>query len=129
MLLLRCIGSGKHVPSIPEIHVPVIPCVYRPPAKHIYEFTENLCSLVKCFNTIPLCIIGDFNEDILVNNNCYCYTKLTNLNLNQIFNIPTHDSGTLIDHMYISSHLTGGSTVVDCYFSDHDFVFGAIQQL
>ena len=43
--------------------------------------------------------------------------------------LPTHDSGTLIDHMYISSHLTCESTVADCYFSDHDFIYGVIQQL
>ena len=83
----------------------VLICVYRPPAKHICDFSKDLCSLVDCLNTVPLCIVGDFNEDILLNNNGYCYTKLTNLNLNQVVNTSTHDSGTLIDHMYISSHL------------------------
>ena len=107
----------------------VLLCVYRPPAKHICDFSKDLCSLVECFNTVPLCSVGDFNEDILVNNNCYCYTKLTDLNLNQVVNTSTCDSGTLIDHMYISSHFACESTVADCYFSDHDFVFGAIQQL
>ena len=107
----------------------VLICVYRPPAKHICDFAKDLCSLVKRFNTNPVCIVGNFNEDIFVDNNCHCYTKLINLKLNQVVNIPTCDSGTLIDYMYISSHLTCRSTVTDCYFSDHDFVFGAIQQL
>ena len=107
----------------------VLICVYSPPAKYICDFSKDLCSLVDCLNTVPLCIVGDFNEDILVNNNGYCYTKLRNLNLNQVVNTSMHDSGTLIDHMYISSHLMCESTVADCYFSDHDFIFGAIQQL
>ena len=107
----------------------VLICVYRPLAKHICDFAKDLCSLVKHFNTNPVCIVGNFNEDIFVDNNCHCYTKLINLKLNQVVNIPTCDSGTLIDYMYISSHLTCRSTVTDCYFSDHDFVFGAIQQL
>ena len=107
----------------------VLICVYRPLAKHICDFAKDLCSLVKCFNTNPVCIVGDFNEDIFVDNNCHCYTKLINRKLNQVVNIPTCDSRTLINHMYISSHLTCRSTVTDYYLSDHDFVFGAIQQL
>ena len=83
----------------------VLICVYRPPAKHICDFSKDLCSLVDCLNTVSLYIVGDFNEDILLNNNGYCYTKLINLNLNQVVNTSTCDSGTLIDDMYISSHL------------------------
>ena len=52
-----------------------------------------------------------------------------NLNLKQLVDSPTCESRSLIDHMYISSHLAGDTTVVDCYFSDHDFVFGSIKQL
>ena len=59
-------------------------CVYRPPAEHICDFTHDLCTLVKHYNDVPLCIVGDFNEDIFVNNNCYCYTKLMKLNIKQI---------------------------------------------
>ena len=39
-------------------------CIYRPPAKHICDFANDLCSLVKNYNGIPLCIVGDFSEDI-----------------------------------------------------------------
>ena len=74
-------------------------------------------------------ITVEVGTKLLLNNNGYCYTKLKNLNLNQIVNTSTRDSGTLIDHMYISSHLTCESTVANCYFSDHDFTFGVIQQL
>ena len=104
-------------------------CIYRPPAKHICDFANDLCSLVKKYNGIPLCIVGDFNEDIFLKSNCYCYTKLMNLNLKQLVDSPTHDSRSLIDHIYILPHLAGDATVVDCYFSDHDFIFGSIKLL
>ena len=35
---------------------------------------------------------------------------------------PTHDSGTLIDHVYTTKTLRAKSDVTDCYYSDHDFV-------
>ena len=102
-------------------------CIYRAPAKHICDFANYLSSLVKKYNGIPLCIVGNFNEDIFLKSNCYCYTKPMDLNLKQLVDSPTHDSRSLIDHMYISSHLAGDATVVYCYFSDHDFVFGSIK--
>ena len=107
----------------------ILLCIYRPPNKHICDFVHDLCSLVQNYKGIPLCIIGDFNEDIFLKSNCYCYTKLMNLNLKQLVDSPTRDSGSLIDHMYISPHLVGEATVIDCYFSDHDFVFGSIKRL
>ena len=104
-------------------------CIYRPPAKHICDFAHDVCSLVKNYKDIPLCIVGDFNEENFLKSNCYCYMKLMNLNLKQLVDSPTLDSRSLTDHMYISSHLVGDATVVDCYFSDHDFVFGSIKRL
>ena len=37
----------------------------------------------------------------------------------------THDSGTLIDHVYVSKSLNVDSDVSDCYYSDHDHVLCA----
>ena len=35
----------------------------------------------------------------------------------------THDSGTIIDHVYVSHTLNTIQTdVTDCYYSDHDFI-------
>ena len=40
---------------------------------------------------------------------------------------PTHDSGTIIDHFYVSQTLkTMETDVTDCYYSDHDFILYAI---
>ena len=41
----------------------------------------------------------------------------------QMFNKPTHDSGTIIDHLYMSETLnTMQIDVTDCYYSDHDCI-------
>ena len=43
--------------------------------------------------------------------------------LQQMINKPTHDSGTIIDHVYVSHTLNTIQTdVTDCYYSDHDFI-------
>ena len=35
----------------------------------------------------------------------------------------THDSGTIIDHVYVSQSVNTMQTdVTDCYYSDHDFI-------
>ena len=40
---------------------------------------------------------------------------------------PTDDSGTIIDHVYVSQTVNTMQTdVTDCYDSDHDFVQCAI---
>ena len=36
---------------------------------------------------------------------------------------PIHDSGTIIDHVYVSETVNTMQTdVTDCYYSDHDFI-------
>ena len=39
----------------------------------------------------------------------------------QMINKPTHDSGTIIDHVYVSQTVnTMPTDVKHCYYSDHD---------
>ena len=36
---------------------------------------------------------------------------------------PTHDSATIIDHVYVFQTINTLQTdVADCYYSDHDFI-------
>ena len=45
----------------------------------------------------------------------------------QMFSKPTHDSGTIIVHIYVSQRINAMQTdVTDCYYSDHDFILCAI---
>ena len=46
----------------------------------------------------------------------------------QIVTKPTRDSGTLIDHAYVTGELDVSSDVIDCYYSDHDFVVVMVSQ-
>ena len=43
----------------------------------------------------------------------------------QVVTKPTSDSGTLIDHVYVSNSLHVNSDVSDYYYSDHDHVLCA----
>ena len=52
--------------------------------------------------------------------------KLQNLGFHQIVTMPTCDSRTLIDHVYISPGVNADAKVADCYYSDHDFVLASI---
>ena len=41
----------------------------------------------------------------------------------QMVNKPTHDRGTIINHVYMSQTLcTMQTDVTDCYYSDHDCI-------
>ena len=45
----------------------------------------------------------------------------------QMISKPTHDSGTIIDHVYVSYTLnTIQADVTDCYYSDHDCILCVI---
>ena len=69
------------------------------------------------------CIVGDFNEDVSITSNMCSCTMLRSQGFQQMVNKPTHDSGTIIDHVYMSQILhTMQTDVTDCYYSNHDCI-------
>ena len=45
----------------------------------------------------------------------------------QMVSKPTCDSGTIIEHVYVSQTInTMQKDVTDCYYSDHDFILCTI---
>ena len=53
----------------------------------------------------------------------HCCTMFRSQGFKQMVNKPTHDSGTIIDHDYMSHTLnTMQTNVTDCYYSDHDCI-------
>ena len=104
----------------------VLVCIYRPPAKHICTFTEDLAAILVSRHNLPICVVGDFNEDILLAGDSYCNKKLQNVGFHQIVAMPTRHSGTLIDHVYISPGVNADAKVADWYYNDHDFVLASI---
>ena len=57
----------------------------------------------------------------------HCCTMLRLQGFKQMISKPTHDSGTIIDHVYVSHTLNTIQTdVTDCYYSDHDCILCVI---
>ena len=104
------------------IHIIVI-SVYRPPSTPIDMFMNLMLEIIAKFQHVPTCIVGDFNEDVSITSNMCCSTMFRSQGFKQMVNTPTHDSGTIIDHLYMSQTVNTMQTdVTDCYYSDHDCI-------
>ena len=86
-------------------------------------FMNNMLHIITQFQNVPTCIVGDFNEDVSITSNTHCCTTLRLQGFQQMISKPTHDSRTIIDHVYVSHPLNTIQTdVTDCYYSDHDYI-------
>ena len=98
----------------------IVISVYRPPSTPIDMFMNLMLEIIAQFQHVSRCIVGDFNEDVLITSNTCCCTMFRSQGFQQMVNKPTHDSGTIIDHVYMSHTLhTMQTDVTDCYYSDH----------
>ena len=110
-----------------EISEPVqmiVISVYRPPSTPTDIFMNLMLEeIITQFQHVPTCIVGDFNEDVSITSHTHCFTMFRLQGFKQMINKPTHDSGTIIDHIYMSQTLNTMQTdVTDCYYSDHDCI-------
>ena len=99
---------------------------YHPPYTSVSTYTEEMSEIISLFDDMQLCFIGDFNEDILLTQDTTFCTMIRSKGLKQMVSKPTHDSGTLIDHVYATYDLKVQTDVCECYFSDHDYVLCTI---
>ena len=105
----------------------IVISVYRPPSTPIDVFMNNMLEIIVQFQNVPTCIVGDFNEDVSITLNTHCCTMFTLQGFKQLVNKPTHDSGTIRDHVYVSQTVNTIQTdVTDCYYSDHDCILCVI---
>ena len=88
----------------------------------ICSFTYEMSQIITLFDDMPVCVIGDFSEDILLTEETKCSTMFRNKGFKQMVMKPTHDSGTLIDNIYTNQKLQIQTDVTDSYYSDHDYV-------
>ena len=45
----------------------IIVSVYRPPSSHVCKFVDELLQIITQLNgSIPMCVLGDLNKDILM---------------------------------------------------------------
>ena len=99
----------------------IVISVYRPPSTLIDVFMNNMLEIIAQFQNVPTCIVGDFNEDVLITSNTCCCTMLRLQGFQQMVNKPTHDSRIMTDHVYVSQIVnTIQPDVTDCYYSEHD---------
>ena len=101
----------------------IVVLVYMPPSTPIDVFMNHILAIIAQFYHIPRCNVGDLNEDVsVISNTCYS-AMFTSQAFKQIVSKPTHDSGTIIDHVYVSQTINTMQTdVADCYYSDHDLI-------
>ena len=115
---------------IVEISEPIqmiVISVYRPPSTPIDVFLNHMLEIIAQFQHVPTCIVGDSNEDVSITSNAHCFTMFRLQGFKQMVNKPTHDSGTIIDNIYVSQTVNTIQTdVTDCYYSDHDCILCVI---
>ena len=101
----------------------IVISVYRPPSTPTDMFMNLMLEIIAKLQHVRTCIVGDFNEDVSITSNMCCCTMFRLQGFKQMVNEPTHDSGTIIDHLYMSQTLNTMQTdVTDCYYSDHDCI-------
>ena len=105
----------------------IVMSVYRPPSTPIDVFMNHMLGIIAQFQGVPTYIVGGFNEDVAITSNTCCCAMFRSQAFKQMVSKLTHDSGTIIDHVYVSQTLNAMQTdVTDCYYSDHDFILCAI---
>ena len=93
----------------------IVISVYRTPSTPLDVFINGILEVIAQFQNVPICVVGDLNEDVSITSNTCCCTMLKLHGLQQMIKKPTHDSGTIIDHVYVSHTLNTVQTdVTDC---------------
>ena len=82
----------------------IVISVYRPPSTPIDVFINGMLEVIAQFQNVPICVVGDLNEDVSITSNIHCCTMFKLQGLQQMIKKPTHDSGTIIDHVYVYTH-------------------------
>ena len=85
----------------------LLACVYRKQEQPFKLFLEELELFIDIiFNKADiLIIVGDFNVWIDINSNKNAKTLISLMNafgLNQLINVPTHNAGHTLDHVYVN---------------------------
>ena len=87
------------------------------------DISEPIHAIIAQLQHVPTCIVDDFNEDVSIKSNTHCCTMFRLQGFMQIVNKPTHNSGTIIDHVYVLQIVkTMQINVTDCYDNDHDCI-------
>ena len=80
----------------------IVVSVYRPPSTAIDALMNHMLEIIAQFQHVATCIVGDFNEDVSITSNTHCCAMFRSQAFKQMVSKLTHDSGTRMDHVYIS---------------------------
>ena len=99
--------------------------LYRKQASDVHDFVNNLNHVTNWY-TIDV-ILGDFNINYFDEKESHNLKNImeSTLGYQQIVSKPTFLSGSLLDHVYIRSHIelkSVDNSVIGVYYSDHDAV-------
>ena len=93
----------KQCPLIPEAGGVYIIAVYRRPQQYLPTFLSLIGDyLANLPQIVPTIIVGDFNEDISRANSSRLLQLMTSRGFSQLVQVPTTDSGSLLDHIYLN---------------------------
>ena len=73
---------------------------------------NHILEIIAQFQHVPTCIVEDFNEDVSITANTCCCGMFRLQTFKQVVSKPTHDSGMIIDHVYVSQILNTMQTDV-----------------
>ena len=90
-IVLRVMKNDQHM---------YIVSVYRPPHCDISKWNKEISKILEFYQAYPVSVLGDFNEDVMLNAVCSVKTMFCSHNFVQHIGTPTRDRGTLIDHVY-----------------------------
>ena len=63
----------------------IIVSVYRPPSSHVCKFADGLLQIINQLSgSIWMCVLGDFDEDILMGKEAHCCTKIESMGFKQM---------------------------------------------
>ena len=54
----------------------IVISVYRPPSTPIDVFINGMLEVIAKFQNVPICVVGDLNEDVSITSNTHCCTML-----------------------------------------------------
>ena len=80
----------------------IVISVYRPPSTPTDMIMNLMLEIIAQFLHVLTCIACDCNEDVSITSNTHCCTMFRSQGFKQMVNKPTHDSGTIIGHLYMS---------------------------
>ena len=102
-----------------------IAVVYRSPNVPLAVLITILTRLLTHLSqsTIPCIILGDFNENVLHQQNSTLFKLMDDFSYTQLVNSPTTAQATLLDHVYYKNPSVNSAEhimihVIDTYYSD-----------